>query len=375
MSNILPKPYKYKDWLIWENTSFDNMAYNRVGCSDTINGVCLKNLSIKDCIEQSTDGIGYHIKFKNDESICVPIRTELYPNLDIIYKLESQKTHKELDDVVVTTFLNNNKYNFPPKFPNAIFFFDILQIKNNENNLFLGTYSDSNRIKFFEDGDKNIVNIQLIPTYSFASNVVNYEKINYGDTFNIILPNTSMILVYNNSTNLFEWNEVTTIEDQFVFQFSPLINGIYDKSKENTPVCYGDTFKIIYSLKNTLSLDNKNNLQYDDSLEILNKKDIFTAISKMLYYYCDSNKTCNQTTEYKNDKLCFRDKNCLGLCEYFDNTKSILSQIDNYPEEKLNNNIKNINFDKKNNIIILIIILLVLLVLLFFLYIILRRKV
>ena len=75
MSSNLPKPWKYKDWLIWPNTSLDRMEAHRIGCASTINGVCLKNLNIKECMDKS-DGIGYYIKFKNGDSICAPLNKE-----------------------------------------------------------------------------------------------------------------------------------------------------------------------------------------------------------------------------------------------------------------------------------------------------------
>ena len=95
MRSNLPKPWKYKEWLIWENTAIDDMDLNRVGCSDTIEGICYTNLSIKDCIDKSKDGFGYHVQFKNGNSICVPLRTSQYPTLNVIYKLVNQNNHPE----------------------------------------------------------------------------------------------------------------------------------------------------------------------------------------------------------------------------------------------------------------------------------------
>jgi hypothetical protein len=448
MTSVLPKPYKYKDWLIFEKTSLDEMSYNRVGCSDTVNGVCLKNLSVKECIDLSDNGIGYHIKFKNGESMCVPLRTELYPNLNFIYKLENQENHPEFNDVEVTTFLNRDVYHVPPHTPNSIFFFDILQLENVESELFLGSYSNTNEINFFEKGNKNIINVQLIPSYSFASNLINYEEITYGDIFNIVLPGTSMILFRNPDNNLFEWRESSRIDQQFTFQFSPLFSGLYATEKENTVVAYGDDFKIIYSLSNIVRINDYHQLEseYGNINKIMtrnddNIKNTFRARSKMMGYYCDDNKKCNEinmsetktlltdktilkyydqnkdgdldlgelkklendiknknlnneikdrlkiyknqlntsVSLYDNDKLVIRDSDCLGLCSYYDYTKRLSTQIEDYPLNKLNqkynliqNNLKG-DLPKKNNIIIVIIILFILIMFLF-LFFYLRRK-
>ena len=106
MTSNLPKPWKYEDWLIWENTAIDDMDLNRVGCGDTIEGICYKNLNIKECIEKSTDGFGYHVQFKNGNSVCAPIRTSLHPTLNVIYKLVNQDVHTELNNVSISTFVN-----------------------------------------------------------------------------------------------------------------------------------------------------------------------------------------------------------------------------------------------------------------------------
>jgi hypothetical protein len=418
MTSILPKPYKYKDWLIWEKTSLDEMSYNRVGCSDSINGICLKNLSIKECIEKSDNGIGYHVKFKNGESICVPVRTELYPNLNFVYKLENQENHPEFKDVEVTTFLNKDVYHIPPHTPNAIFFFDILQLENVESELFLGSYPNTNEINFFEKENKNIINVQLIPSYSFASSLIKYQEITYGDIFNIVLPGTSLILYRNPDNNLFEWREFSRIEQQFTFQFSPLFKGLYAVEKENTVVSYGDEFKIIYALSNIVTLNNYSQLdsEYGNINQIMNRNDdniknTFRAASKMMAYYCDDNKKCNEINMsktdtiltdkiilkyydknkdgdldlselkklendiknknlnneiidrlkiyknqlntsisiYDNNKIVIRDSDCLGLCSYYDYNKHLSNQLDYYPLDKLNNKLNN-NIKKEKDL-------------------------
>lgn len=291
MSSLLPKPFKYKDWNIWPRTAIDEMGYNRVGCSDTLNGVCLKNLSVKDCIDKSTDGIGYHIDFKNGDSICVPLKTDLYPTLNIVYKLVNQEVHPELNDVNVTTFLNKNKYKFPPLNSSIIFYYDIIKIKNVESNLFFGMNKLDNTIEFTDDENKAI-NLQFIPANTFAPRIINYEPIKYGDKFNIVIPNTTLILHKNPNTDIFEFIESSIINQPFIFELSPV-----DKLQNINKVSYIDMFTIVYTLSNIVTLNSYNMLEgVYETIEKLKErndpsiKNTFMAISQMVGYYCEDDK-------------------------------------------------------------------------------------
>ena len=46
---IINKPWKYKNWLIWPNTVINDLYFSN--CIDAVDGVCLKNKSIEECIE------------------------------------------------------------------------------------------------------------------------------------------------------------------------------------------------------------------------------------------------------------------------------------------------------------------------------------
>lgn len=435
MSSILPKPLKYKDWLLWQDTAFDEMQYNRVDCSDTIEGICNKNISIEDCIEKSKDGVGCYIKFKNGDSICIPLKTDLYPSLNIVYKLRNKDIHPELKDVSVTTFVDTNKYSFPPENPNIMFYFDIFQLKNIESGLTFNTDNiNSTYIEF--NNNKNPTNLQIIPSTSFASQLVNYEAIKYGDKFNIILPGTTFVLSLNTNTNNFEWKESVTINQDFTFQFIPLDeNDLYKKEKIGENISYGEHFTIITSY-NIIFLNQYNNLEaeYVSLNYILERNDpmvrnTFSAISKMIGYYCEDDK-CNPVAmsdtipfnlepklldkydfnknkiidddevkkileDKKNNKLdpeidkllkyydynltsnqiiyknatVGRDSNCWGACKYWDKNTNTIPPYENLQSIKL----KNIdsNGEKNNtfvNIIIAITIILIIFLSIFIIY-------
>lgn len=427
MSSILPKPLKYDDWLIWRNTAFDEMGFNRVGCSDTIDGICNKNISIEECINKSKDGVGYHIEFKNGDSICVPLRTALYPDLNVVYKLRNQDIHPELEGTKVTTFLNTNKYKFPPENPNIIFYFDIFELKNIESNLFFSTNNVNSKIIEFTN-TKNPTNLQIVPSTTFASQIVNYEPVKYGDKFNIILPGTTFVLTLNIDTNNFEWKQSSTINQEFTFQFLPLdLNNTYHKEKLGKKISYGDQFVIINSSVNVLKLNTYNNLEAEYvSLDyIIGRNDIdirntFSAISKMIAYYCendlckpvamsetksfklepklidkydlDDNKIIDDyevekiNEDKKNNKLdpeidtllkyygydlntsqiiyknatVGRNPNCWGACKYWDKNTNTIPPYQNFIENK--------NISKHNNIIIIITIILILILIKFYFF-------
>jgi hypothetical protein len=374
MSSLLPEPYKYKDWLIWKNTAFDNMEYNSVDCSDAAEGVCLENLSLQDCIDNSSNvDIGYYIDFKNGKSICVPLKTDLYPSLNFIYKLRNQSVHPKLNNVSISTFLNKKVYSFPPEYPNVIFYFDIIQLKNVETgSLFNTTNINNNYIEFNKDTG---INLQFVPSLSSASELIKYKAIRYGDNFNIVLPGTSLILSKNIDNDNFVWKESSTINQKSTFQIVPLdYNSIYNKKLENKNVNYGDEFTIIYLLIDIVTLNKYNILtgEYGSIKQIVergntNIYNTFTCISKMIGYYCENDK-CNPVkiqdakilnipdelgrneAIYKNATV-DRNENCWGACKYWNKDSNTLPEFKDikFLEE---NDIKIDSFEKRSNIIL-----------------------
>lgn len=344
MSANLPKPWKYKDWLIWPNTAIDNMEENRVGCGDTIEGVCYKNLNIKECIDKSSDGFGYHIQFKDNSSLCVPLKTSAYPNLNVIYKLVDQSNHKELNNVSMSTFIDTKKYQFPPLKSDIIFYFDILLLKNNETDLILSDTDLNDSILNFFPINKNNINIQFIPSYNTVKGIENYSEIFYDKEFNIIMEGTSLFLSFNESNN-FVWKYSNVDEVSTFFKIIPIDSkGKYNKDKLNTPISYTDTFTIIYNNTIVLTVSDDNILtgEYVNLSTVVDRvdkniKNTFSIISKMKGYYCN-NKTPTPisledkniyhlnkdgSTTYNNSLVC-RNKDCWGTCKYWDkNSNSI----------------------------------------------------
>ncbi len=300
MSSNLPKPWKYKDWLIWPNTSLDRMEAHRIGCANTVNGVCLKDLSIKECMDQSTDGIGYYIKFKNGDSICAPLNKEY--NINYTYKLVNQETHPELNDVSVSTFLNTNQYKFPPEKANTVFYFDLLQIENAKTNLIFNsvdTEKDSNYIQFSNNKFTNLTFVPIIPSPPDVSSDI---SILYTKHFFITLPGTRLFLMYDEKNNIFRWqtinNDILNFGRKYSFQIYPItLNNIYYRNRLNTEITYQENFVIYYNNEYLLTLDDKNILRAEKisrkellKKNIPNNRNTFRLRSKMIGYYCDENK-------------------------------------------------------------------------------------
>lgn len=384
---MLSKPWKYKEeWLVWPNSAIDNMDYNRVDCEDTINGVCYYNIPIEECIDKSTDGFGYHVQFKNGNSLCAPLRTSIYSDINVVYKLVNQKVHSELNDVSVSTFVNTKKYEFPPLRSDIFFYFDIFLLKNSETGLILSDKDlNDNRIDFSTENNNNI-NIQIIPKYIAVKNLTSYRNVLYGTDFSIIIEGTSLFLTFDNLTDNFKWIQSSVDEIKAFFKIMPLkMDGTYDETKLNNPVGYNDEFTIFYSDIIVLKLNSDNILsgEYNSIKKMIERNDMsvkstFSAISKMTGYYCDDdickpvqlsdiNKSSylGGETIYNNSTV-GRNKDCWGACKYWDKKTN---SIPLYSTVKPNA----YNLISKNKSIVLISVMIILLAILL-LYFTLRRR-
>lgn len=343
MTSNLPKPWKYKDWLIWENTAIDDMDLDRVGCSDTIEGICYKNLNIKECIDKSTDGFGYHVQFKNGNSVCVPIRTSHYPTLNVNYKLVNQNVHPELNNVSVSTFVNQNKYLFPPINFDTFFYFDVLTLKNIESGKILVDKDLTDNVIEFLSDENFSRNIQFVPKYSYMKQLEQYEQILYGEEFNIIIEGTTLFLTYDTLSNMFIWKQSFLEEQYNFFKIIPYtVDQKYEQDKFGKIIGYTDTFNIVYSNNIVLRLSDDNKLEgeyitIDKLIDRDNKyiKNTFSIISKMIAYHCKDN-NCEPISYLdiykntdnkllKNTFIC-RNKDCWGICKYLDKNTQSLSQ-------------------------------------------------
>ena len=316
---LVPPPQDYNNWLIWPNTILNNMELS--GCNDTINGICLQNKTLEECISECHGdcGAGRYFKFITGKSICVPIRTQIHPNLNPVYRLRKQEYYDLLPDKVnVSVFINKNKFSYPPALGNTIFYYDFLTIKNIEKKSYIEIENrKKNNFLYFSPNDSNST-IQIIPIVTTGGKVESNLPILYGDKFNLIIPGTNLIATLNTKLkNTLEWIiapvDITKISKTY-FSFLPLsktkkIGDVVDY-QEQLLLGYGDNIIYLDTMLKIKNFLKKNNTE--------NSK--FSIISRMIGFYCGGG-NCNQVPIKDIDKngkyhdsVVYRHKGCWNRC-------------------------------------------------------------
>jgi hypothetical protein len=297
---LVDKPYKYsKDWTIWPNTILNKMEMS--DCNDTIDGVCLKNKTLDECIDRCTGdcGAGIYFKFYNGESICIPLRTALYPNFNPIYRLRKQEYY-DIKDVNVSVFVNTKLFPNPPDLGNAVLYFDIITMQDGDGGTITNNYIDN--------GDNLITvtknfsgNIQITPQIHATGSLEDNIPLTYGDKINIFIPGTN--LTATNKGNNLSWTIIPETVANIEQGITQYLNTIYSKYYMILPVT-GSTKKIgdVVTNKSPFVLKYNGLGKYNGYINVNShgqlviedqQKSTFSIISKMVGYYCD-NTTCNK---------------------------------------------------------------------------------
>lgn len=331
MLNIT-KPWKHGKWLIWNHTVLNRIYLS--DCDDTINGICLKDKTVKQCLSECIGecGAGYHIDFGNGKTICVPIRTDIHDKLNPAYRLRKQSMYPEFDrNVKVSTFINTEKYPFPPNNANVVFYQDILTMINTNNGYSLGNnineQIENGSVIYMESG--NDLNIQLLPASMSAVQIIQYKPVLFGDYVQLSIPNTSLVAEISVSiSNELQWssNLPQRTGNNLAFRIMPINN----KRKIGDILTYSDFFALTAD-NSVIVLDTKYNYlvsSFDDFYDVTNNKDItntFQFVSKMTGYYCE-NKKCksipikdiqtNQESGLYKGFTVERQPSCFGACKY-----------------------------------------------------------
>lgn len=327
----IPKPWIYKNkWMIWSETILDNIKI--ADCKDTVNGICLSGKTVQQCIDECVGecAAGYHVQFRNGNTICVPIRTSIHPYLNPVYRLRNQTIYPELKEVKVSTFVNTNIFPFPPDYANVVFYRDVLTIKETVYNTTIGTETAKieNRGMIYL-GLRVDNNIELLPTQQTATQVSQHIPLRYGEPFHISVPNTSLLAVMSITlAPALEWNSTSGMfyGNDTSFRIMP----IDDSKRVGDIVSYDDKFAILYADDSVVVVDSNYNYlttEYNSLENILNEKKAictFQFISKMMGYYCDGSK-CKSvpikdiqtfgTSGRYNGMIVGRNIGCWGLCE------------------------------------------------------------
>ena len=331
----IEKPWKYKNkWLVWPETVLDNITIS--DCNDTVNGICLSGKTIQECIDECIDeckefcAAGYHIQFENGNTLCAPIRTNInYQNP--IHRLRRKSIYPELNNVKISTFVNVDYFTFPPEEANVVFFEDLVTITDSITGMSIGTGNNENsgkRIQLVKEGENNV---QITQAQISGIQIANSIPLRYGDSFQIAIPATSLLISVSPKNNLL-WESLPNIfvqsTDESTFSLIPL-----DSTKKHGDiVTYGDIFAITKSSEYSFVVINTDyfhlQLKYDNLEKIINNKKFiytFTLTSKMLGYYCDDRKCkpvpikdINKTGmagRYKGVTV-GRNPSCWGVCNY-----------------------------------------------------------
>jgi len=333
-SSDLPKPWKYKGkWMIWPNTVFD--IIDIVDCNDTINGVCLKNKTIQECIDTCVGSCaaGYNITFEDGRSVCVPIRTDIHPYLNPAFRLRKKSLYQKLDNVRVSTFINTDIFPFPPESANMVFYRDIITIENPANGDTIGTETttvEGNSLIQMGKGDDS--NVQLIPDQESASQINQYMPLRYGDPFQVSVPATALRAKESDVVEgALEWESSTGETDVsgMAFKVVPI-----DGSKNiGDIVTYDDIFALQYAEYMMVVISKEHDMLFITHTSAKNILEVnssffyptFRFKSKMIGYYCDKTEckpipikdieTFGPAGRYKGVTV-GRDKKCWGICNY-----------------------------------------------------------
>jgi hypothetical protein len=331
---IIPKPWRYgKKWLVWPDTVMDFIQIS--DCSDTINGICLSNKTVQECIETCDAGgvggscaAGYYVQFPNGKSMCVPIRTELHEYLNPIYRLKRQTIYPDLNNVRVSTYVNTELYPFPPESANVVFYRDILSLKYLKTGGTAKTKEAtvSGKGSIYITTDNGDDNIQILPTQVSGEHVLQYIPVRYGDAVQFSVPGTSLLAKESgDEQNILQWlpSQGVFNQDDMAFRIMPE----NDRSKIGDVVTYEHNFIIQYTDMSMVTV----NPAYG-SLELTyvnnDEKSVFTFVSKMMGYYCDGGKckpipindmeTIGEAGRYKGLTV-ERNPGCWGVCNYIGN--------------------------------------------------------
>ena len=270
----LNKPWRKGDWLIWPDTTLDSVELS--DCNDTLEGICYRDISIEDCMDRcpaDNCGAGLFVKYKNGKSMCVPIRTGIHPLLTPLYRLRNQSLYNfDPNFVKMSVFVNTKLFPFPPNLANAVFFGDVLELEDVENNRVLDTdipvKQGPNEYCTLKKGATSVLTLQ--PVFRSANSIVHDRPIVYGDNFILVVKGTSYVMQVDASGSLI-WKDALGIAGDLnmTFYLKPA-----DPSKNyGDIVTYSDKVAIMYNNIGIVVVnEGQNNLTLDTSSRLLGRK-------------------------------------------------------------------------------------------------------
>jgi hypothetical protein len=362
--NTKPEKYKYNERvLMFPNTVLYPMELH--DCNDTITGMCLKGLTLNECIDlslKSNDSdIGYYVEIEGKDNICVPIRSAIYSTINPSFSLRNQNIYGFNDKVKITYFQDTKYFPYPPGLSGQVFYNNILTL-NSYNNPKIGlTYGNDKKIYVSTDKDTNI---SILPNITTDNFLLRWLPVYFNRYISFNIPGSTLFM-RRTQDNILKFDitsfddtvNSTEFGDDHLFYLEPL-----DKSKTNEKLQWGMPFIIRTFSGATVFINNNNILSISREQEFLTKENSqFIFKSKMVYYYCDKNK-CNEV-EY--DKT-FREKGESVLKTK--NSEGINTRVYAFPncwnscsddKKQKTNNIKSTSSTKpqqNNNLLIIIVV-------------------
>ena len=323
-------------WLIFNNAIFSKL--DTIDCNDTIESNCYKDKTFDECINicnSSTQcAYGYYLS-NNNINYCVPIR-DLKINSNPVYRLRKKDIYPELKHSIVKTFINRDKYYFPPVQANTVFFLDNLLIQNTETSTILQTspiidssYSDNNNIKFHKTGNVIVQPIEIPPNLSAE----HYITLKYGNNFSFNIPDTNLLI---KDLNGLKWKSTSFMSPvNTTFYLDPLTPG----KKIGDDVYYSDIFNIRSSSSSLLGISPDYIIQNQTQPH----NSTFRFIPKMIGFYCNNDNKCTPISleemvidekgiGRKDGLAVGRNPGCWGVCKYKVHDKPLLKPLDIYKE-------------------------------------------
>ena len=320
-------PYKYKKWLIWDNTVLDIMHI--VNCKDSINGVCYSKKSVTGCIDmcKGNCSFGYHVTYPDGSTMCFIMDNNSYPYLNPLYHLVDQSTYPKLNKVKISSFVDTEKFSFPPQEASLVFYKDILTLQDISTGATLGAKDDldirDNQVIYMGKLVDN--NVQFLPIKLSINALFHYVTIKYGDPIRIYVPNTALMVRVDNKSNLLTWQATLSVfdDEDIAFKILP----INSNRKIGDDISYGDSFYITYSNIFIVVVNRKYNYlqvvhgKIDTILQNEDYTSVFTLVSKMTGYYC-GNSQCKSVAIRDIDKngkykgnIVYKKNDCWLLCK------------------------------------------------------------
>lgn len=326
MSYSLSKPYKYKDWLVFKDSTFVDL--NLSDCNDTVDGICRDDLSLKECVDyaRTKDGSlsGYFIE-GHGKRICVPLLTTIHKDLNPAYRLRRKDFYPQLKDYQSFAFFNHKDYPYPPELANTVFYEDYFIVENIESGLTIELPKDEKLdISHIGLSDKNSLHIQLLPFRGTLSTSQMYIPVEDKIPVLVNIPGTSLVLIQNEgNTKTLGWGARSIVTPQLNDTFKiHSVNG-------HSPLYYGDELYITYLDHFLVCVDEHDRLAliHSDYASAKDKelKVTFRFTPKVQAYYCDGQKCkgvsleeterIGNRAEYKGVTVA-RNPECWGACKY-----------------------------------------------------------